>query len=238
MATYYRPIDVTEYPLGTIWRCVNKQPGAFLYLAMRKLLKRPFPAYAGERRPEERPFLVEWGDFPEEAREAMEPRAAECREYGLTLLLCSKGDRFIGFKRTYGMTYLDPSKTRVVVILWLQTRIGGREMATINLICTSHLEDGRILATMTHGPGPLGNISPPHVHDECVAPETPLRDLFAAHERRLEAAGSPAIAEDRETILARWSERTQEGFDHLVATGVLVPLTQEEAERLMRDGWE
>ncbi|HOD51829.1 MAG TPA: hypothetical protein PKJ78_17445 [Candidatus Hydrogenedentes bacterium] len=237
MTTYYRVIDITEYPLGTIWRNVNGQLGLFLNLAVRRLLRRPFPPSAGERRPET-PLLVERADFPAEALEAMEQRAAECRELGLGLALCSKGAGFIGFKRTYGMTYLDHSKTTAVVILWLQMRIRAQEMASLKVICSSHLEDGRILSTVTCAPGWLGKISLPHVHEESVPTKTPLRDILAAHTRRLEAAGVRAIAEDRAMIIAKWPERAQAGFDHLVATGFYVPMSQKEADHLIREGWE
>jgi len=72
---------------------------------------------------------------------------------------------------------------------------------------------------------------------EHLPPDTPTGEVLATHRRRLETVGVSAIAEDKDTIIAKTLERLREEFEHLVASGILVPLSQKEAARLIRDSW-
>ncbi len=243
MTTYYRPVDLTEVPLRVVLRMMRGQHFTVAYLAtaiiaLRKLVRWPFPARWGQTWPEKlTPTVLEWDELPAEVRLAMEPRAAQCRNYGLTLALCSKPSYYIGRMRGYSATFLDATQTTAATVLWRQLYTGREVKTRIWLICSSELSDGRRLVTLTEDPSPLGNLFRERVDVEHLPPDTPTGEVLATHRRRLETVGVSAIAEDKDTIIAKTLERLREEFEHLVASGILVPLSQKEAARLIRDSW-
>jgi hypothetical protein len=240
MVTYYTD-DLTRVPLALLFRLTWKNPLAFVYVAIRRLLKMPFTANIGTARVDSLGELeslceLEWEQIPNEARREMETRVADFARHGLPISFCAKGAD-IGNKRSYGVTLIDRTGGVYATLTWFQIRVGTLERTGTVAACHSRLTDGRGIHTSAGGESALRHryLLPPGEVVEILPSDTATSALLVRHQERLTGLGA-VVDMSGSMLKAEVLKAHQRIIDRAVEMGQFVPLGPEDVDRLRRIG--
>jgi len=231
MVTYYTE-DITRLPFRVLWRINWRHPIMFMFFALRKLLRWPFPPTFGIARPD-RIQTREWEQLPAEVQQQLAPYLKSLEESGMGLCCFSEGP-YIGDHKQYTAILKNPSGTIWATATWFWMRIGSIQESKITLSFHSKLADGRQIHTGAMKPSPLSYLVPTDEQLQLLPPGTAPAELIRHHEIALAKAGVDAVTFSREAWLEHALTAGQKGVDNMIEIGLYVPLTDAEVERLKR----
>lgn len=232
---YYRD-DITTLPTSAIWRMARRQGLAFCaisfpFLLLRKALGWRFKAFQGTRRPNELPPMVD-SESLAQARRDFSVYENTCLEYGLELVRTFRPP-WIGGKSGVFAVWLHPEGEFYCNITRIDVRLGNQHRRQIVFSCHTSLESGLVLHTSPLSPEEwIPELVPPNDEMLALRPDSSPDEVIEAHLQRI-GGRTGIIRKTAELLMPSIVQESQDHFDFLVAKGIYVPLSSQDAQRLL-----
>lgn len=223
MTVWYKT-NPNRYTYRELWRTSGRGLWPFAKAVWRKWFDIQLPPTSGFAFPDA-PRIVALDSLPERPQEVLRRLIALVERHGFRFVFCHQ-EAYLGNFEEYRAILISADGLSLANLVWLKIGAEGES----NLILGSRTQTRRLL-TCGH---PRGADAPPEF-DAWHRPGKFIRidELIAQHSRRLDRLGREQILPATESdIAARIIENQKlcRAFD--LARGVLVPMTQEEIERL------
>ena len=222
---YYR-IDSRKIGYAEYWRMVNGNPITFLIAAIAKTLFVPLDFQMAQ------PILkslipVEPREMPEDAKEAMTPMIAACRELGAELQFLYTIP-MISRTTGFGAAFLSTDGVIVPQVLFSRVVNNGIRTATVTFSCVSQLPDKRLVVTSDkrkefESPDWLDGVSMVGANVETV---------YKAHTARLSSMKTRPVCFTPGQLQPFVVEINNRELEARIARGIMVKMTEAEVGKL------
>lgn len=232
---YYRD-DVTTFPTQAIWRFCRQRGVIFCAivfpsLLLRKLLGWRLKAFHGTSRLNELPPMIDAGALAR-VRDEFAPYETVCREYAMEHVRTFQPP-WIGGKKGVFAVWLHPHGEFSCNVTCIDLRLGAQHRRQIVFSCHSSLESGLRLHTSALSPEDwIPELVPPNDEMFRLKPYTSPAEVIEAHLQRI-SGRTGIIKRNAESLMASIVQESQEQFDFLVGKGIYIPLSSQDARRLL-----
>ena len=223
MTVWYK-INPNRFTYRELWRTSGRGLWPFARAVWRKWFDIQLPPTSGFSLPDSLEF-VDLDSLPERPRERLRRMIAIVERHEFRFVFVLK-DRHLGDTEEYAAVLISADGLSLANLFWW--KIGAQD--GFNLVLGSRTQTRRLLTDAC----PRGADAPPGF-DVWNGPGKSIRtdELIAQHFRRLDRLGREQILPATESdIAARIIENQSQRRAFDLARGVLVPMTQEEIERL------
>lgn len=237
MTTTYYSDSLFCLTYRQIWTLLAKQGGfglailVFPIFGFCKLVRWRFKPQYGLARPAQADF-DEACQLPPAVRLAIDPYVDASLAAGL--MWCGCGRRpYIGNKTTYAVVLLQADGRLRASIEWSHQRIGPSEASFIVFTCESLLTGDRVLQCVANATAQLmADFMPPWMEVQWLPPEWPPERVIAEHRRLIEQR-SDVVPYNMARLSDELLVEAQRAFDFAVTRGILAPITDSEATKLI-----
>lgn len=232
---YYRD-DITTLPTSAIWRMARKHGAVFCaisfpFLLLRKALGWRFKAFHGTRRPNELPPMVDCESLAQ-ARRDFSVYENTCIDYGMELVRTFQPP-WIGGKTGVFAAWLHPAGEFYCNITRIDIRLGTQHRSQIIFSCHTSFESGLVFHTSPLSPKDwIPEMVPPNHEILGLNPDASPAEVIEAHLQRISGRAG-IIKRKAESLMPSIVHESQAQFDFLVKKGIYVPLSSQEAQRLL-----
>ncbi len=232
----YYTDDVTTLPTQAIWR-FSRQRGVifcaivFPMLLLRRLLGWRLKAFHATCRLNELPPIVD-AEVLARVRDEFAPYETVCRKYAMEHVRTFQPP-WIGGKSGALAVWLHPDGEFHCTITCIDIRLGNQHRRQIVFSCHTSLESGLVLHTSPLSPEEwIPELVPPNDEMLGLRPDASPDEVIEAHLQRI-SRQIGIIRKTAESLMPSIVQESQDHFDFLVAKGIYVPLSSQEAQRLL-----